>query len=223
MGTDDILRLGDKVQIKVSKHWYSTMVEGFEDSATFFVSPLLVKRSQLRLEKGRTYTVSTVKNSGLYEWDALVLETDYLGLNQNVPMTKLRMVSEPRRNQRRNAFRVGIMVDIFVRPADGGSNGEELPGYPARTLNISESGLLFLARKNYSLGDAITVDIVLNRYGMNETLKGIKAEVVRTGLPDTDGKMVRIGAAFKELTQQDRRKLVKFGMMSQRESRLRAK
>lgn len=223
MGTDGIIKLGDKVRIKVSKHWYSTTVEDVEDSANFFVSPLFVAQSRLHLEKGKTYTVGTVKNTGLYEWDALVLETDCLGLNQNVPMTKLRLVSEPRRNQRRNAFRVGVMVDIVVRPADGSTDGEERPGYPAKTLNISEDGLLFLAAGNFSLGDVVSVDIAINRYGMNETLKGVKAEVVRSSPPGANGKTVQIGVAFKELTRQQRKTLVKFAMMSQRESRLRAK
>jgi len=189
----------------------------FQSIGTFFL------QLQLHLEKGKTYTVSTVRSTGLYEWDALVLETDYLGLNPNVPMTKLRLVSEARRSQRRNAFRVDIMVDIVVRPAGGSTDGEECPGYPAKSLNISEDGLLFLAGRNYSLGDMVFVDIALNRYGMNETLKGIKAEVVRTNLPDKSGNMVQVAVAFKELTQQQRKTLVRFGMMSQRESRLRAK
>jgi c-di-GMP-binding flagellar brake protein YcgR len=96
----------------------------------FFVSPLLSMQSQLRLETGQTYTVSTVKNTDLYECDALVLDTDCLDLNQRrFPMTKLRVVSEPRRYQRRNAFRVGIMVDIVVRPAGESTNGRKFPGF----------------------------------------------------------------------------------------------
>ena len=168
MDANMIIKLGDKVQVRVGKGRYGTIVEYVEDDATFFISPLFSMQKQISLVEGQIYTINAINKRGLFEFEVLVLETDYLGFNKNVPMTKLFMVTEPRRHQRRDAFRVGIMIDLVVRePADDDMPETEISEYHSNTLNLSESGMLFQTKKSYPPGTVLRCDLILNKYGMD--------------------------------------------------------
>ena len=220
MGSNMALKLGGKVQIRVGKHWYGTIVECVADELIFFISPPLFRRQKISLAKGQTYSLHMIGDRGIFEFDALVLETDYTALNEHLPLAKLLVVSEPRLIQRRNAFRVPILVDLKIRePTDDGTSEEEAPAYQAKALNLSESGMLILTKKNYEPGTVLNCDILLNKFGMDETLDGIAADVIHTKPAAMDGIMVQTGVRFREMQRQDRRTLVKFIMLSQREIR----
>jgi c-di-GMP-binding flagellar brake protein YcgR len=215
-----VLRLGSKVRVRVGKSWYGTIVEGVADDLSFFISPLLSLQAKIALAKGRIYTVNTVSERGIFEFEALVLDTNYTALNENFPLNKLQIITEPRLIQRRAAYRVMIMADLRIRePGEDGTFSKEDLGYQAKALNLSENGMLFLATKIYSPGTVLHCDIMLNKFGMDFTLRGIVAEVVRAGSMVTDGTLYRTGVHFKEMRRQDRGLLVKFIMLSQREMR----
>ncbi len=209
-----IVKLGEKVQIKVGQAWYSTIVERLEDESVFFISPPLAKLTRVRLEVGQTYTINTISDRGLYEFDVCVLEMD---LSEKIPMAKLEITSEPRRNQRRNAFRIDTIVDVNVRePEDADKPDQPVKAYQTHTLNISESGMLFVAKKSYPEGMLFSCDIMLNKFGMDKIIEDVKAEVVWAKYPDADGLLYQIGVDFKEIPKKDKRDLTKFIMLSQR-------
>jgi c-di-GMP-binding flagellar brake protein YcgR len=220
LGTNIALKLGGKVQVRVGSNWFSTIVEFVADDLTFYVSPLLSLRQKVSLAKGKTYSIHVLHDRGIFEFDTLVLETDYKALNENLPLTKLLIVTEPRLLQRRDAFRVAIMVNIHIREtAEDGKTAEEVPIYRTKALNLSENGMMFLTKKNYEPGTVLNCDILLDKFGMDETLRGIAAEVVRIGPAVMDDTLYQIGVVFREMPRQDRRLLVKFIMTSQREIR----
>ncbi|MGI5970215.1 MAG: flagellar brake protein [Oscillospiraceae bacterium] len=223
MNTEKIIRLGAKLRVRAGGGWHATMIESLEDERTFFISPLLSMRERVELEKGHVYKIRAVNSRGLYEFDALVLDTGLRDANIKVSMTKLRMTTEPERRQRRNAFRVDVMLEVRVRElSDEDGQTAETAEYKSNTLNICETGMLLLARNGYKPGEMLGCDLVLNKCGMNETLRGLKAEVVRSKPPESDGGMHQVGVRFTQLHNTDRRTLTKFIMMIQREARQKA-
>ena len=219
MNTNTIINLGDKAQIKVLQNWYGTVVERLGDASVFYISLPQSKHMPFTLTPGQAYILHTVNNKGLFEFDVCVLEIER---SDNVPMAKLQIVSEPRRHQRRNAFRVAIILDVKIRESSDPeiSEGSELE-YQTKTLDLSESGMLFLARKNYPEGAVLSCDIMLSKFGTDETLEDIKVEVIRSNYPKIGGVLHQIGVDFKEISKQDRRVLTKFIMLTQREHRQR--
>ncbi len=220
MSGNIFLKLGEKVQIRIGKNWYNTIIESLGDESTFYISPPMMRQVQMRLDVGQDYTMSVVNDRGIFEFDVRVLETGIKESNTNVPMTKLLITSEPRHHQRRNAFRTEVIIDVRVREPEDEANPKIIE-YQTKTLNLSESGMLFLAKKSYLEGTMLDCDVMLNKYGTNITLQNVKAEVVRTKYPEMDGVLYQIGVDFKELPKQDKRVLVKFIMTSQREQQKR--
>ncbi len=214
MDINTIIQLGGKIQVKVGQSWYSTIVERLVDASTFYISPPLSRQMPVELKVGQTYKLNTITKRGLFEFDVCIQKTD---LSENIPLCKLLVVTEPQRYQRRSFFRVDIMLDVKIREPQQAENSEE-PAleYRAKTLNISECGMLFLARKSYPAGVILDCDIMLNKFGADITLEKVKAEVVRSKYPEINGVLYQIGVDFKEMTKHDKRVLAKFLMMSQR-------
>ena len=212
--SDSVIKLGGKIQIKVGQSWYSTKVERLGEESTFFISPLMSKQITVPLEAGQLYTLSAINNRGLYELDVRFLKKEQSG---NISFSKMQVVSELRRNQRRDSFRVDIMLTVSIRePSEEEESEEPTPGYRTRTLNLSESGMLFLANRSYPEDFVLSCDILLNKFGMDAVLKDIQAEVIRSTSPEIHGVLYKIGVNFIEMSKQDKRVLAKFIMMSQR-------
>lgn len=217
LDTNTIIKLGDKVRIKVGQSWYSTIVERLSDATTFYISLPQSKQMQVTLTLAQTYTLHTLNKKGLFEFDVCVLELD---MSDSIPIVKLLVVTKPWRCQRRNAFRVDIILEVTVRePVDMEKPEGPVLEHRTKTLNLSESGMLFLARKNYPAGAVLSCDIMLNKFGTDEMLKDIKAKVIRSNYPKIDGVLYQIGVNFKEISKRDKRALTKFIMISQREHR----
>jgi c-di-GMP-binding flagellar brake protein YcgR len=105
MGDKMVIKLGEKVQVKVGKDWYNTTIECLGGASVFFVSPPMSKQMRITLQEEQDYIISVVNKKGLYEFDVRVLESDVRDQNANVPLTKLLITSEPRHQQRRSAYR----------------------------------------------------------------------------------------------------------------------
>lgn len=202
MDIKKFIKLGDRINIKIGSNWYGTIVERLGDDASFFISPPLSKQLRLKLNKGRTYKISITGRSGVYEFDARVLETD---MNENIPIIKLLMIAEPIRNQRRNAYRIESIVDIAVREAAVDENGDPVAQYHTKTLNLSESGMIFMSKKSYMPGTMLECDIKLNISGEDKIIEDVKARVIRSKCPELDGVMYQTGVAFEELSEQKKK------------------
>ncbi len=222
MGEKMIIKLGEKVQVKVGREWYGTIIESLGGGSVFYVSPPMSKQTRVALQEGQDYTLSVVNKKGLYEFDVRVLESDVRDQNANIPMTKLLIISEPRHLQRRNAYRAEVIVDVRIRePAEPDNTEGQAQEYRTKTLNLSESGMLFLSKKSYPPGALLDCDILLSKYGMNLTLQDIQVMVIRTRRPEYEGTLYQVGVDFVDFPKQDRRALVKFIMASQRDQQKR--
>jgi c-di-GMP-binding flagellar brake protein YcgR len=185
MGDKMVIKLGEKVQVKVGKDWYITTIECLGGASVFFVSPPMSKQMRITLQEEQDYIISVVNKKGLYEFDVRVLESDVRDQNANVPLTKLLITSEPRHQQRRSAYRAEVIVDVRIREPAEPENPDGQPAeYRPKTLNLSESGMLFLSKKSYAPGVMLSCDILLNKYGLNLTLEDIQAKVIRTRRPE---------------------------------------
>ncbi len=219
MDIKKFIKLGDRIKIKIGSNWYGTIVERLGNETTFFISPPLSKNMRIKLDAGRTFAIKVTGSSGVYEFDAKALETD---MSENIPIIKLLVTTEPTRYQRRKAYRIEAMVDIVVREAAVDENGKDtVIEYRTKTLNLSESGMIFISKKNYIPGTMLECDMTLNISGEIEIIEEVRARVIRFKPPELDGVMYQTGVAFEELSAQKRRTLVRYVMMRQRTDKTR--
>jgi c-di-GMP-binding flagellar brake protein YcgR len=114
------------------------------------------------------------------------------------------MVSEPRRYQRRRSFRADLMVNVIVQESIGQPRQNiDSAGFKTKTLNISDSGMLFLSKKGYTIGELLECEIILERFGINEKLENIKAEVRRCEKSGGNAQY-RIAVCFIEQTSKSK-------------------
>ena len=157
--------------------WCGALIERLEDEVSFFISIPVIMQSGTTLEKDQVYSLRLTSSRGFYEFDVRAIGKDS---NDNVSLMKLLVVSEPRRMQRRNAFRIDILIDVVICEIPENPEPEKKPvEYLTKTINVSESGMLFLSERDYNIGTWLNCELVLNRYGFDMVLKNIKAKVVR--------------------------------------------
>jgi c-di-GMP-binding flagellar brake protein YcgR len=214
VGSSAIVKLGDRVQIKIGDIWYNTIVERLSDDSSFYISCPISKEMRVLPEMNGTCLISVTNTNGIYEFDVLVTQIDS---SDNVLLIGLKIASEPRKIQRRNAFRINVMVGIRVIELNESSDAEE-PGYQdyTKTLNLSELGMLFLSKKSYAEGAQLKCDIFLDKFGFDMVIREIIASVVRCEYTGDKGELYKIGVSFDEIPVNFSRALAKFIMRCQR-------
>lgn len=214
MGTSAVIRLGNRVQIKIENIWYNTIIERISDESCFYISSPISKQMRVLPETNNIYQVSMVSSNGLYEFDVLVLQAD---ISDNIMLIKLQIVSEIRKLQRRNAYRVEVMIGIRIIEVRDCVEQEDA-GYQdcTKTINLSELGMMFLSNKKYEEGTMLNCDIVLDKFGFDMMLRHIKARVIRCRNPEENGEQYKVGVRFEDIPVQSERTLARFVMRSQR-------
>lgn len=205
------IKTGDRVKMTVNGKSYNTIVEGFSDEEVFYVSPPLQNLQMLLPEQEQICSLHRTNQKGLIVIDVRVLDIEY---SDNIPLIKVKSVSEPKKVQRRNSYRTDVMLDVTIRKTGEAGQSEEAPAYDTKTLNISEDGMLYISDMDYRMGDTLECDISLNRFDMNCKLEGVKAQVARCE-PTDDGRL-KVAVRFTEYSRKNKNLLLRFIVFSQR-------
>lgn len=212
MDIQKCIKLGDRIQIAGKGCHYATIVERLENESEFYLSTPWFEQKKVELVKDEVYTFRMVCQYGVISFRGRVIDFDE---NDTIPLIKIQVVSELERLQRRNSFRVKVMLDLQVREVGGQEEQENVCEYHAKTLNISEHGIHFLSDRKYHQDDLLLITLHLEKFDYHMTLKDLKAKVVRCEYPLLEGEQYKIGVSFEGLSGRDRITLAKFIIRSQ--------
>ncbi len=184
---------GEKVE-------YVSQLMDVEPNGDFAVA-VPIKNSQLvTLLNGTKITVIYNNNeSGMLEFEAEVLRK----INGKVPVMYIRKMSEIIKGQRRNYFRLDLIVGVKIIKA----NDETL--YSGFSKDISGGGLRLITDAELNEGDIIHVNFEIDDRNYN-----LKSQV-KTKFKSTENKN-EVGVEFLDIIEIDRNDLIKYLFLQQR-------
>ncbi len=216
MAKKEVLKIGDKIGISVSGgRVFPTMIEDITEDGILIASVPLFRSVPIILKLKQKVTVFYYRDNGRFSVDCLV---DEILVEGNLRLMALERVSEPRKQQRRNSYRLRINLNIKARPFIGGPfppteqemADDPTPWEEVLTNNLSETGISFNSQKNYEHGDKLHVILSLPTGPDQKAQFDLLGIVRQVENQDLTTKRYRLGIEFPPYGEDDRRFISKF-------------
>lgn len=201
--------IGEKIELFLDKtkkdERYLSKVEDIIDSVTFVITRPIGRRCFAHLIPGQTIEIVYFREDSAYCFDADVIEC----ISSGQTMTAVvRAVSEKRKLQRRDYFRLSVMVPVTV--------GFWLHGKKVikkyDTVDISGGGIRIQSSEKIEVGSKVELSIDI--CGIKD--REITGSVVRCMLSEKST-LYNIGIKFDDISPRDRQTIIQFIFARQRE------
>ncbi len=210
----DVVRILETVlEVRViSEHSnYATNLDDIIDDKTLsIVAPAKSEFNEVP-GVGERLRLTCVTERGLYMFDAVVSKTF---MRNSVNILELKITSEFRKVQRREAFRAREAVDVSIRMIFT-EEDKVSKWINTHTIDISETGALIKLPEQYAIDTHIEIIIRLKNHGLNEVLPKIEGKVVRS-TPANNNLGFFIGVRFTAVPDRAKNLLLKLVVLSQR-------
>lgn len=217
MDTKDvgIINIGDKIEIlrkdSEKRDPFPSQVLDILEDGEFIVSGPMKKYRLIFIHKDEIVTISTnIENKGRYEFDAVVVDR-YIG---NIYKIRLKKISEVRRVQLRNFFRLNISIPVTKKFTVNENGEEKVIVEHCRTKDMSGGGLKLLTRYSHSVGDIIECEFSIDKRKIFTKAKTVRIEPV-----DAFNYRYNLAVQFVDIDENDRDAIMKFIFYKQRELR----
>ncbi len=212
MYLDKILKPGDEVRIRDDKGAFVTRVDEVNGEDSFTAAAPTEPEHLLMMKPGARLLVSCVTERGLYLFEASAGEPYHV---ENVAMVTFTAISDIKRIQRRDAFRVRESVPVSARkkPQAGEAAGKWLS---TGALDISEGGMLLKFSEPCQPGEVLELVIRINNFGIQEILPRLEGKVVRCVATGNSKFGYSLGIRFQALPEKARSAIIKLVVLSQR-------
>lgn len=212
MNLEKILRTGNEVRVISHNDSFITTIDEVTGEDTFTILGPYRPGKPPAARPGETLSVSCVTDRGLYVFDAVVIDIEDA---TSIVVIHLRVDSEVRRVQRRQAFRVRENITVNARMISSDMSPESR-WVKTNTVDISELGMLLRFDEYCQPGQMLEITMRINLFGINEIIQRIRGTVVRC--IQTKNKEFRylLGVRFEELPEKARDALIKLVVLSQR-------
>ena len=184
----EIVKLGEKMDIKVDEITARTKLEDIIDPQRFVISHPTYKLVPIELREKAPVQFMFFRPNGLYIFSA-VLEKRFV--RDHCMFCIFRVISEVEKRQRRLGYRLSTVLDVtlYVR----GEDTEKQQKLMAKVLNIAERGVLLSCFNPLPVGKKISARIQLG----GKDLVIFCAEVLRCEPPDKKNDPYLIALQFK--------------------------
>jgi c-di-GMP-binding flagellar brake protein YcgR len=204
--------VGDKVQIEFidltgHKHDYISQINKIYDNVYLDVLIPISKNQIIYLKTDTILRLISARGDAVFEVNARIVDK----LFGEIPLLKLQVVSDIKKTQRRNFFRLKLLRDIEVQKVidlKERSFGERFRGY---MLDISGGGLMFNSTMLLQENDLIEVALNLNNKKL--VLFGL---IVRRVYCNNPKAPYSYGVRFERITEFERNEVTKFIFEEQR-------
>lgn len=164
---ENFVQIGEKVDLYLGKGpYYRTIIDDIDENNMVLASIPTFRGISIILRKGQKLKLFFYRNNGRFSIDVLV---DGFLLESTLRQVRMKVLSKPVRQQRRQSFRVSTMLRTVLRPFELGpfpsrpdpneiAQMEDAPAY-----NISATGVAVrTVNENYRVGDKMYLQIFLS-------------------------------------------------------------
>ena len=193
MSLNEIIKIGEIFEIKNNDFCVRTKLQDVLDEKQFVVLQPTVKGIPLRADEDELLQFSFYRPSGVYTFYARMKETF---IQEGIVLCKFIMVSKVKKTQRREAYRLPIVLDVVVTAGDKDQEKQ----YKGKTVNLSEKSVLISCFSVFPVGTKVTVTILLTDF---ERLT-LHARVLRRDEPIKKSEPYGIVLLFEDCTNKER-------------------
>ncbi|KXZ39788.1 c-di-GMP-binding flagellar brake protein YcgR, contains PilZNR and PilZ domains [Alkalithermobacter thermoalcaliphilus JW-YL-7 = DSM 7308] len=198
--------IGHKIQIEVPeeytyKNLMSQVLEILPENR-YIISVPILNTTLVPIRIGAKIEMYyTIESKGVFKFQAVVEDRR----KSAVPYLIVKRVSDIKKIQRRNYFRLDISLPVDIYDLE---KQLILRGY---TKDISGGGISLLSNKTISKNS-----IIFCKINIENNIYNIKSKVVRSGIWEKNPDMFEIGLSFIEITDKERNEIVGFIFKEQR-------
>ena len=195
------IQLGEAMDITIRTQYYKTKLLDFVGSLGFIAYRPTLYGAPVTLKEEEEIRFSFFRIDGIYSFSAVFERFIVL---DNLQVCQFYAISEIEKNQRRTAYRLPVLIDVWIRP--GEPDGEEQEDIKAITVNISESGMLFSSMTPYQMGSRLRVLLKVERHYPLV----INTEVVRCEAPTSRNDPYRIAVRYISISEHVRKHITQY-------------
>lgn len=212
MKNNDDLQAGEKIELLLKRdndkytEVYFSKIEDVIDSKTYAISRPVSGGRYTYLSLGQEIGVAYFREDAEYVFDARVIERIKYGETVSAVIS---VISERRKLQRRNYYRLGIMIPVMLEYKHMGITVVN----KLDTADISGGGIRLISPENINIGQEVTMSIAIP--GVEGNL--IKGRVVRSIHSERNKKRYDIGVEFLDIHPRIRQLIIQYIFAKQRE------
>ena len=183
---------------------YASKIVGIEENDIFLLETPIKQTQLVLLINGSVVNMIYMhENLGMYSVDLEVVEK--IRDDNNIPLVRAKKVSDIRKIQRRNFFRLLTSMDIAVRKING------VVVENTKTVDISGGGIRLLSKQDFEINDIVRLDFQLESKEFS-----VDAKVVKIDYTDVRGTK-EVSLQFIDILEKDRNEIIRFIFDKQRE------
>ncbi|MGP1569085.1 MAG: flagellar brake protein [Peptoanaerobacter stomatis] len=193
-----------KTKITGEMEEYASKIVGIEENDIFLLETPIKQTQLVLLINGSVVNMIYMhENLGMYSVDLEVVEK--IRDDNNIPLVRAKKVSDIRKIQRRNFFRLLTSMDIAVRKING------VVVENTKTVDISGGGIRLLSKQDFEINDIVRLDFQLESKEFS-----VDAKVVKIDYTDVRGTK-EVSLQFIDILEKDRNEIIRFIFDKQRE------
>lgn len=201
------LQIGETLELRMGEITSRTRVERIDSETTFVVSQPTHKLLPIIFEPNETVLLFFFRDNGMFSFRASYITR---GTIDNMRVCGFEAVSEIEKNQRRFSYRLPIMMDLTLRKKNQLDQSGMLR-HNAKTINLSQEGLLFTVDVQFSTGTQLLIEFHL----LDMELYILTAEVLRCDPPADGDERYHVAARFINMIKKDQAQVAKFILQQQ--------
>jgi c-di-GMP-binding flagellar brake protein YcgR len=153
------------------------------------------------LRKDTVVKIVLTKGEAIYEIKAVIYET----LFASIPLMRVKVLTEVHKIQRRNFYRLKVMMDIEIRLVEDYEQKKYGERSTCNMLDISTGGLSFSTRKEFHEKDMLVLILDLNSKKLT-----VFGRIVRRTFNDNFRAPFSYGVEFIKMNANERNVITKF-------------
>ncbi|MFZ5352061.1 MAG: flagellar brake protein [Bacillota bacterium] len=203
--------IGDKIHIQLmnnyDNHQYTSQIAEIHGNNVFDAVIPIYKGRIIYIKNDALIDIVVPRGEAIYEFRAKIVNK----LFGKIPLLRLEVVSEIRKIQRRNYFRLKFIQNIYVRKVINIKEKEFGERITGSMLDISGGGLCFTCTEE--LDDRDVVELSMNLNNIKLLLLG---KIVRKSYTANPVAPYTYGVQFENITEIQRNEIMKFIFEEQR-------
>lgn len=212
MRLEEIVRIGEIMELNIDGKTYKTKLQDMHEDDAFSVLYPTEKGVLVPLTQEDIINIRFYRESGIFEFDARMRSRFDKG---TLKLCMLEVISDIKRSQRRQSYRLPIVLPVLIWRLDD----EEQKKYKAKTVDISEHGILLTCFESIPKGTKVCAEIK-----MTDTEKRVfESEVLRCEQPFNKNEPQKMVLIYVNISESDRNYLGRYIMRQQITARKKGK
>ncbi len=207
MRFDEIVTIGEIMEMKVGDLCMRTKLQDMLDDEQFTVFHPTIKSVPVPMTPGDVVVLTFYRQNGVFSFEAKVVKWY---VKDHIKLCQLKALTDVKKSQRRKSYRLPIVLNVTLRRLDGDEK-EQAKRYKAKTVDISEHGMLLSCFHSFPPGTPISAEVKMSDGEYRE----FQTEVLRCETPFHENDPHNIVLLFLNCTEYDQAYLRRFILRQQ--------